>query len=63
MKSMGKNFLIYTKKNNVYGELKKTNLKFFYFLLKQNLIFPFFKKLANAKTKKVSVVTSLIWIS
>ena len=43
MKSMGKNFLIYTKKNNVYGELKKTNLKFFYFLLKQNLIFPFFK--------------------
>ena len=43
IKSEGKNFLIYTKKNNIYDQLKKTNLKVFSFLLKQKVIFPFFK--------------------
>ena len=43
LKRDGNKFLIYTKKNNVHKILKKTNSKIFSFLLKQNIIFPFFK--------------------
>ena len=43
IKNLKKNFLIYTKKNNLVGKLKKANFEIFKFLNKKKIIFPIFK--------------------
>ena len=43
IKNLKKNFIIYTKKNNLVGKLKKANFEIFKFLNKKKIIFPIFK--------------------